>query len=280
MTMTLAASAVKAGRAALHPVAVTLVALVTPLAAFAEDDAIATDRPDFVESSDVVGKGVFQLETSLAHERDKSGGVKTKVRSTPTLLRYGISDAFELRLESDGLLRQTVTGGATGSSKDSGTADASLGLKWHIRDGDEASGQPALAMLAHVDFDSGSKEFRGNGQVPSVRLVAEWELPGDAGFGVMPGLAYAKDDATGKRYWSGILAATYSRPLVGPLRGFVEVAGQELRSKRYGGNIVTFDTGVTYAIDLDTQLDLSVNLGMNRNTPDRAFAVGFSRRFR
>ncbi|MEO3690564.1 transporter [Roseateles paludis] len=247
--------------------------------AWADDEGLSTDRPDFVESSNVVGKGVFQIETSLAHERDRSGGVKTSVRSTPTLLRYGLSEALELRLESDGLLRQSVTD-SSGVARARGTADASLGLKWHVRDGDEGSRKPALALLAHLDLDSGSAAFRAPGKVPSLRLVAEWELPGDASFGVMPGMAYAVNDTTGQRYWSGILAATYSRPLVGALRGFVELAGQALRSKRNGGNVVTFDAGLTYAIDLDTQLDFSVNLGTNRQTPDRALAIGFSRRFR
>jgi hypothetical protein len=249
------------------------------LAIAADDDGIATDRPDFVESSSVVGKGVVQIETSLAHERDKRDGVKTTLRSTPTLLRYGIVQDFELRLESDGLLSQNVSGPAI-SARDRGTADMSLGVKWHFADGNETQGRPALALLAHLDIDSGSAAFRGPGKVPSVRITSEWELADDASFGVMPGLAYAKDDGTGKRYWSGILAATYSRPLTGPVRGFVEIAGQELRSKRYGGNVVTFDTGITWALDRDTQLDLSINLGLNKNTPDRAMALGFSRRLR
>lgn len=244
----------------------------------AEDEGIGTDRPDFVESSAVVGKGVFQLETSLSHERDKRDGMTTTLRSTPTLLRYGVSETVELRIETDGWLRQK-TSGPPGTTTETGTADAALGFKWHLRDGDEATGRPALAVLVHLDLDSGSAAFRGAGKVPSLRGVAEWDLPGDASFGVMPGLAYQKDES-GKRFWSGILAATYSRPLAAGLRGFVEIAGQELRAKRYGGNQITFDTGVTYAIDADTQLDASVSLGLNRDTPDRVIAIGFSRRFR
>lgn len=266
------------GRLARMAAAVPM-ALAASAACAEEDDGIATDRPDFVESSQVVGKGVFQLETSYAHERDKSGGFKTTLRSTPTLLRYGVSDTVEIRLESDGALRQKVTGPA-GTEKDSGTADASIGLKWHLLDTDDAKGSPSLALLAHLDLDSGSSAFRGAGEVPSARVVAEWDLEGDASFGVMPGVAYQKDEASGKRYWSGILAATYSRPLIGPLRGFVEIAGQALQRKRYGGSVVTFDTGVTYAVDSDTLLDVSINLGLNRHTPDRAIGIGFSRRFR
>ena len=249
-------------------------------AAFAdEDNDIATDRPDFVESSQVVGKGVFQLETSYVDERDRSNGTKTTTRSTPTLLRYGVSNSVEMRLATDGAMHEKVTGSGR-SDKVCGAADASIGLKWHVHDGDDAEGQPSLALLMQVDLDSGSSAFRGAGDVPSARVVAEWDLEGDASFGVMPGVTYQKDDASGERYWSGILAATYSRPLAGALRGFVEIAGQELKTKRHGGNVVTFDTGVTYAVDSDTLLDVSINVGLNRHTPDRAIGIGFSRRFR
>lgn len=253
---------------------------LAPSTAFAEEeDELSTDRPDFVESSNVVGKGVFQVETSLAFERDHRDGITSRTRSTPTLLRYGVGQDVEIRLESEGLLRQEVTGGSV-STTDTGTADASIGAKWRIRAADEGGGQPGLAVLAHIDLDSGSAAFRAAGKVPSLRLVAEWELPGDASFGVMPGVFYGKDDAGGQRYWGGILAATYSRELAGSLRGFVEIAGQQLRSTRHGGNVVTFDTGLVYAIDRDTQLDFSINVGLNQHTPDRTLAVGFSRRFR
>jgi hypothetical protein len=271
-----------------HAIARTCITAVALLAAMAlaaskaaagEDDGLATDRPDFVESSSVVGKGVFQVETSLSFERDHGNGATIRTRSTPTLLRYGVSERLEFRVESDGLLRQEVSAGG-GTSTESGTADASLGAKWSLRGSNEASGQPALALLAHIDLDSGSAAFRGAGKVPSLRLIAEWELPGDASVGVMPGFFYGKNDASGERYWGGILAATYSRPLTASTRGFVEIAGQELRSKRHGGNVVTFDTGLVFAIDSDTQLDFSINLGLNEHTPDRTLSIGFSRRFR
>ncbi len=77
-------------------------ALLAPLSAIAGDDGIVTDRPDFVESSNVVGRGRFQIETSVLAERDKSDGVRARTYSMPTLLRYGVGDVLELRLETDG----------------------------------------------------------------------------------------------------------------------------------------------------------------------------------
>ena len=227
----------------------------------------------------MVGKGVFQVETSLSYERDRSIGATTRTGSTPTLLRYGVTDELELRIESDGLTRQRISdsGGIAGHN---GMADTSVGGKWRLRAGDEASRQAALALLVHLDLDSGSRAFRGAGKVPSLRLAAEWDLPGDASLGVMPGIFYGKDEASGDRYWGGILAATYSRPLSASTRAFVEIAGQELRSTRHGGNVVSFDTGLVYAIDKDTQLDFSINLGLNEHTPDRTISIGLSHRFR
>jgi hypothetical protein len=61
----------------------------------AEEEPLATDRPDFVESSDVVGAGRFQIETSVAFERSKVDGTREKLRATPTLLRIGIGDTLE-----------------------------------------------------------------------------------------------------------------------------------------------------------------------------------------
>jgi hypothetical protein len=70
--------------------------------AYAEEDKIVTDRPDFVESSDVVGKGRFQVETALEIERNRNAGIKERTTFTPTLLRVGISENWELRMETDG----------------------------------------------------------------------------------------------------------------------------------------------------------------------------------
>ncbi|UXH78781.1 transporter [Roseateles amylovorans] len=245
--------------------------------AMAADDGIATDRPDFVESSDTVGKGRFQIETSVAFERDKRGGSKSRVQSTPTLLRWGFADDLELRLETDGALRaRSTTDGTT--IRDNGFADSALGIKWHVADGDEARNLPGMAWLFHVDTPSGSRAFKGHGLRPSVRLTAEWDLPHDYSVGVMGGL-YQERNESDKRYVGGILAATAGMPLAERWRGFVEVAGQQLTSARNGGNVVTFDTGLTWQLAPSLQLDTAVSRGISKAAPDWAWTVGFSVRF-
>ncbi len=264
-----------------HPAwaAAALVAsgLLQPLAARAADDAIATDRPDVVESSDVVGKGRVQLETSVARERDRRSGTRTRLDSTPSLLRIGVSDTVELRVETEGLLRQrTTTAGVTTTER--GQADVSLGVKWHVQDDDEASHRPGVAWLLHLDSDSGSAAFRGQGWRPSLRLTAEWALPDGYSLGVMPGLYQDRNDA-GRRHVGGILAAVAGKAFTDKARGFVEVAGQQLRSARNGGNVVTFDIGAAYLLSNALQVDAAVSRGLTRQTPDLSWTVGVSLRY-
>lgn len=243
----------------------------------AEDEPIATDRPDFVESSDVVGKGRVQIETSLAWERDRQGGLKARLSSTPTLLRLGVADDWELRFETDGRLRLKADAAGT-TVRERGWSDLSVGVKWHQRDGDEAAGTPGLGWLFHLDADTGSGAFRGQGVRPSLRMVAEWEFAGGWSLGVMPGI-YRDRDEDGRHFTGGILAAVLGKSLNDRTRVFVELSGEQLAAARHGGSVTTFDVGVAYLVTRDVQVDAAMSRGLNRNAPDFAWTIGLSTRF-
>jgi len=242
-------------------------------------DAINTDRPDFVESSDVVDAGRLQIETGVSVERDRSGTLSSRIRSTPTLLRFGLGHELEARIEGDGLLRSRSSDSATGvTSTASGAADVSLGIKWRSAGGDAKTGAPATAWLLHVDVDSGSAAFRGSGLRPSLRFVAEWDLADDWSIGVMPGLMRDTDD-NGKHFVAGLFAVTVSTEIAPRWHAFAELAAPRIAPSSRGGTMASFDTGVTYAIGNDMQVDLALLRGLTRQTPDLTVGVGFSIRF-
>lgn len=243
----------------------------------AAEESIVTDRPDFVESSDVVGAGRFQIETSIAWERSKRDGVTSKTRSTPTLLRIGLSDSWEFRIETEGSMSSKLSGPGFSESA-SGWADTALGFKWHQQDGDEASGKPGMGWLFHVDVDSGSSAFRGQGLRPSVRFVAEWDLPSGMSLGVMPGIFVERNDE-GQRYTAALLSAVVGKQLAEKLRGFAELSARQIASKRNGGNVLTLDGGLAYLLSNDAQVDVAVSRGLNKNTPDWQWTVGLSLRY-
>jgi hypothetical protein len=239
-----------------------------------EEEGIVTDRPDFVESSKVVGNRRFQVETSFAYERGDDGVSRERTLSTPTLLRYGVGDAFELRLETDGRIitrdtRLPAGPAATGA----GYADTALGVKWHLVD--EAGNVPSVAVLLHADLPSGSRGMRGQGVRPSLRLAAEWDLPADLSLGVMPGIGSDRDER-GQRYQYGIFGIVLGKSFGERWRGFVEVASPHLARAADGGSVATFDIGAAYLVSGRCQLDTMFSRGLNRNTPDLSWTVGLS----
>lgn len=240
-------------------------------------DRIVTDRPDVVDSPQVVGRGRFQIETSLDYERDSRDGATTKTLTTPTLLRLGITDKAELRFETDGRVRQRTEEGGESTTL-TGWADATVGLKWQQQEGEE-SGRPGVAWLVHADLASGSRELRGHGVRPSVRVAFEWELPRDFSLGVMPGVIRDSDPATGERFTAGIFAVALGKELSDRSRVFAEVAATQIASRRHGGTIATFDVGAAYLLRRHVQLDVATRLGITNEAPDFALTAGLAIKF-
>jgi hypothetical protein len=254
-------------------------ALCAPVANAQSQNAepIQTDRPDFVESSNVVGAGGIQLETSIAYERSRRGGVLETAASTPTLIRIGTGRDWELRLETDGYTRQQAVADAGGERlRVHGYADLSVGAKWHVQD--QLAATPSLALLVHADLDSGSAPLRGNGVRPSVRMVAEWEMPADMSLGLMPGIAYEKT-ADGRRFYQGIWGMVIGKAWTGRFRTFAEFAAPAIARSRYGASFSTYNVGAAYLLSDDCQLDVSMQQGASRSAPGRAWSLGLSRRF-
>ena len=243
------------------------------LPAFADDDAISTDRPDFVESSHTVGAGRVQLETSVAWERTRADGIATTTWTTPTLLRIGAGSQWEFRVETDGWQRMHE---AATPETTTGFSDLSLGVKYHIAMG--GPGGASMAWLVHADVPSGALALRGEGVRPSLRLSAEWDLPHDNGIGIMPGVVHDTDDL-GRRFDAGMFAVTFGHSWSPRAHSFVEVAGQQFASAKHGGNIVTFDTGASWLLSDDTQVDIAGSFGLSGTAPDEAFTVGWSHRW-
>ncbi|MEB0134716.1 transporter [Actimicrobium sp. CCC2.4] len=254
-----------------------LLMMLASIAIAEEKDVIVTDRPDFVESSDVVGKGRFQAETGVALERTRRDTNKTRVMTTPILLRIGTGATWELRVETDGRIVQRTDDLTQGTrTTDRGYADTSIGAKWHVMD--ESGTSPSVGVLAHVDLDSGSAAFRGSGLRPSLRAVAEWDLPAGLSLGVMPGLTFDKDQ-NGERSWNGIFAAVLGKSLSEQTRVFVEIALPQIARSRHGGTVATLDVGMAYLLSPTWQIDTALYKGLNKNTANLTWTVGLSSKF-
>jgi hypothetical protein len=234
-------------------------------------DPISTDRPDFVDSSAVVGKGRVQIETAGAFERSRRDGVTERSVTTPTLLRFGLNDTVELRVETDGATHSWSRGLDVQDA--SGMADSALGLKWHVRD--SADGAPALAVRVNAVVPSGARRLHNGGVEMSLRGVAEWDLPHELSLGVMPGLASARND-NGERFTSGIFGVVLGRDWNPRVHSYVELAAPRIAHARDGGSQVAAGFGSTYLLSPNAQVDAGILGGLNHFTPHLSLTAGLS----
>jgi hypothetical protein len=239
-----------------------------------KQEALVSDRPDLVETSEVVGKGRVQLETGVLVERQRSADERGRTYTTPTLLRIGLSDSVELRLESEGRTVEHSREKASGErSTSAGYADTSIGFSWHVQDGQGM--RPSLAVLASADLPTGSKRMRGDGVRPSLRVVGEWDLPGELQLGVMPGLALENKDESG-RYTYGIFGVVLEKAFSERVHGFTGLALPQIARSRHGGTEASLDVGAAYFLSKDLQIDTMFSRGLNHRTPYASFTVGLS----
>ncbi|MFP6685835.1 MAG: transporter [Polyangiaceae bacterium] len=236
------------------------------------DDALVTDRPDAAEASVTVGKGRFQIETGVGYTHDERGGTTTKTFGMPTLLRYGIVDPVELRVEGEIFNVQSTTGAAL----QRGFTDMAVGAKVHVTDGGGLV--PSFGVLGHLSTPTGNETFSSNGWEPTMKLLADWELPGKFGLGTNAGFDVPVRDAAGHKFVRFLYAAALSRGIPGledRLRVFIESAGA-ISLKRRKAHQHQFDTGLTVLLTPDMQLDVAAQIGLAEDSPDLAMGLGFS----
>jgi hypothetical protein len=262
----------------LSTLACLLAGILSLPAAHADDDTINPDRPDVAESSQVVGARRVQLEAGLQWDRQRDPDVHVRTLTTPTLLRIGLSDALELRLETEGRTIAHASDPATGEhTVDAGWADSLAGVKWHIADQDGM--RPSIGLIAEVALPTGSRALRGTGFRPVLSLPADWELGNEWSFTLMPGVGRDSDEengGTGARYTYGVFAAALGTAFSERLHGFAELAAPRIARAAHGGTQAVADAGVSWLVNKDCMLDVMVVHGLNRNTPDLSLAFGIS----
>jgi len=220
-----------------------------------------------------VGRGVFQIEMGVQVERNEGDAGAEDTTSVPTpLLRYGLIDALELRLESDGFEYVGVPGG----DDRSGGADVSLGAKWNFLG---ASGWvPKSTLLASLSFPTGAEAITSGGYDPDVALLLGWypadrmELDVQLGFSL-------PSQGTGdtRRVFTFTPVVTLEYLLADRLTGYVEFFSEIGGRDQADSHIL--DGGFTYLISEHILLDAWGGAGLTRDSPDFLGGAGITVRF-
>lgn len=237
---------------------------------------IETDRPDITESPSVVDVGRFQIETSIQLELDQDGP-DTENWFTPTLLRYGMMENLELRVETDGLSYEDVdVPGAGGSTW--GYSPFEIGAKYRFHEGGETWMEPEMAVLGHIGLPTGSSVFDEDDVTGQVLLLMGWEPADNWDIEGNLGLLYDVDDQEDE-FFSGFASASALYRFNDRLKAFGEIAYQGPESSEDSHGVI-LDTGVLYLLSDDMQVDMAIGAGIaGDETPDFFWTTGFSMRF-
>ncbi len=242
----------------------------TAAASAQRSEPLVTDRPDQTESATTVRPGKVQIEMGGSIEIDtlETGAQRDYVvTSAPdALFRIGVVDGFEARVgtawvrESYDQFDANAPGGLT-TRVSNDRLEGHLGGKVSIRE-DEKEGF-SLAVLGGVDipFEEGlplSVEIRG--------ALAQ-EISSVFSLGVNLGGTLIDGDL------GGFYTLVAGVGLNESLGTFVELYGDMPWQEEAAQS---FDTGLTWSVTDNLQLDIAAGFGLNRDASDAMAGIGFS----
>ena len=233
-------------------------------------DPIATDRPDFTESSTTVGAGVAQIEAGYTYSRDADDKQRGHSWGEP-LLRVGVyADWLELRAA---LAPATEFQGGQHAS---GFEDLYLGIKLGLTS--QSEWLPEVAIVPQLTVPTGHTNFTSNRTLPGCNLLYGWDVTetfSTAG-STQVNLAVDGDDAYVEwaQSWTVGLALAENVGLYSEWFALLPEQSADLASEHY------LNGGITWQPTNDIQFDIRAGTGLNESASDLFCGVGLSLRFR
>lgn len=233
-------------------------------------EPLVSDRPDFTESTVTVGSGDVQLEGGYTFQRTTS----QKTSTTGELLaRIGLGSRAELRIEPGSYTKVTSPLGDA-----SGREDGALGMKLrlHQRSDENPSIVPAVSLLLRSSIPTGTTAFRQPRLQPEAKLATAWTITDRIDLGTNINVSRPRDE--NGRYTLFEASASFGFDLAPKVGAFAEVFGA---APQVAGVAHTkyADTGLTFGLTPDFQLDVRVGFGLNRTNPDYFLGAGLVRRW-
>jgi hypothetical protein len=244
---------------------------------------LITDRPDQTESPYTVDAGHFQVEADFVkytYDTNKQNGNNTRTRNlniAPINLKAGLTNSTDIQFILDDYMKQTESDKATQTSeKNDGFGDITIRLKQNLWGND--SGKTAFALMPYIKTPTNTNDL-GNDDV-EWGLIAPLAIDlGDIySLGLMTQLDYIKDADDSGYHPSFVNTATLGVAWTEALGSYYEIFTEKGTDTGDRWK-VAFDTGVTYALNDNVQLDTGVNIGVTEAADDLQPFVGITYRY-
>lgn len=237
------------------------------------DEALISDRPDFTESSSVVGLGVLQVESGYTYSYDDDGSSRSIGHSYPeTLFRFGVlANWLEFRLGTS--FSELNLDGA----RSRGADDLYLGFKLGLTA--QQGWRPEMALIPQMTVPSGGSDTTSGEVLPGLNWLYGWDLCECLSTAGSTQFNRALDPATNGSYTEWAQSWTIGYGLTDKLGGYTEYFGfypagaETMRVQHYCNG------GLTYSITNDVQWDIRAGKGLNDAADDYFVGTGLVLRF-
>lgn len=258
-----------------------IAALAAGSARAAELRDLCPDRPAKGTSPCTVDQGHLQLEVDLADTSwDRSGGVKTvdSLWAAPTL-KYGLTG--NLDLEAAWTPYERISERGPGAARDHQSGVGDLVFKAKLNPTGNPKDGPSLALIPYLKAPIASRQIGDGAWEEGLIGALAAGLPGGWSLNLTPEFDRLLNGAgSGRR-----AAASVSLGLTHAIGGGVSATGELWEAKDWdpGGHSHQASADVALAwiptAQPSLQLDIGLNLGLNRQTPRTQAYLGVARRF-
>jgi hypothetical protein len=234
-----------------------------------------TNRPTVTEGPFTVDAGHFQIELSFVeftHDHDH-GLLTDQLNVMPSGVRIGVFNNFEVDVMFEPYLNSLIHGNQASSQRQTGTGDTQIRGTLNLWGND--GGATAGGIFAFISLPTASGGFGTNHVQGGVSLPVAMNLPG--GFQAQA-MVECDFDRNARNTGNGvdlIHTVTIGHDLLPHIGGYIEYVG--ISPVSTGNTYLSyFNTGFTYALTADVQLDMGINIGISARADDYTGFAGLS----
>lgn len=230
----------------------------------AELPEMVTDRPDFTESTDVVGKDIVQIENGFTMERNLGGN---NIAGPELLVRVGLTKRVEFRIGGDGFLSQRMPGAA----RIIGYSDMEIAAKITIFG--EGKHRPALSLIPLLSAPLGCASFTSGAWDPTLKVALGKDFP--KGFSLGGNVNLSSLTTPDGRFFQTALSASLGHSLGRGFGAYGEVFGFTPWDRGSTAAWIA-NTGVTRSLGRNAQVDIRFGKRLNSAGPNWFWGIGLA----
>jgi hypothetical protein len=236
--------------------------------------AFNPNRPSITEGPFTVDAGHFQVEMSfLEYTYDYDHGIRSDDYSVaPGDLRVGVLNNFELDLFINPYLNQWMRSSAS-SSRLFGFGDTEIRAALNLWGND--GGATAFGILSLLRFPTASDGLSNHHLEGGVIFPFAANLPGEFQLGAMAEFDIDRNAANTGYGMDFLQTVVVSHAFLEKFAAYVEYAG--IAPVNTGHTYLAFfDTGITYLLADNVQLDAAIDIGLSGHANDLMVVTGIS----